>query len=205
MLVLLRPGVLTKDVVKEEIMTGLEGGAQILVMCHVQKCPVFEVEVRQAPNELQQIMRRLPVFCYAPDNDASCVMSMLEQMHFPDWKPVANKAKTFRRNESPLVLHLFQRADEDEDVQSALQTIANVTSPSSVNAGYFGYEFFKDGGLVILQDKMMNFGSVPAVAETACRAVANLAQCCGQHAGEVVQFNNLNVVFIIYNYVFIII
>eukprot|EP00392_Amoebophrya_sp_AT5.2_P008932 g8960.t1 len=187
MLVLLRPDVLMKDVVKEEIQTGLEGGAQVLMMCHVQKCPVFEMEVRKAPAELQAIMRRLPVFCYSPDNDASCVTSMLDQMHFPDWKPVANKAKTFRRNENPLVLHLFQRADEDEDVQNAFQTVANVTSPSSVNSGFFGYDFYKDGGLVILQDKLMNYSSIPAIAEAGLRAIANMAQCCGAHAGEVTE------------------
>lgn len=172
-LVLLRTDCLTKDVVKEEIMTGLAGGAQILVMCHIAKTPMLELEVKKAPSELQKVMSRLPVFCYSPDQDKACVFTMLEHMSFPDWKPTANASKTFRKNENPLVVYLFQRCEEDDDLQNALQCIANVTSPSCTNADSFGQTFVKDDGLSILAEKFGNMLSVPAVCEVGCRVVAN--------------------------------
>jgi len=186
-LVLLKADCLTKDIVQQEINMGVEGGAQILVMCHIAKTPLLELEVKKAPADIAKQMRRLPVFAYSPDNDASCVTRMLDQMFFPDWKPVANKAKTFRKNENPLVLYLFQKCEDEEECANALQAIANVTSPSSVHAEDFGYDFYKDGGLVILQERFANFGTVPMVCEAAARCVANISSCTGSHSGEVTE------------------
>ena len=75
----------------------------------------------------------------------------------------------------PLVMHLFQKCDDDVECASALQAMANVTSPSSVAGPLVANEFYRDGGLQILKERISNFASVPNICENAMRCVANLA------------------------------
>jgi hypothetical protein len=187
MIVLLRPDTLTKPDVKEELLKAVEGASQVLVMCHINQAPMVETEVKKASPELQKVMSRLPIFCYSPDSDASCVMQLLERMYFPDWKPTANKSTTFRKNENPLVQYLFQKCEDDVECANALQAIANVTSPSSTNAADYQHSFYRDGGLVILGERLSNFGSVAPICEAGCRVIANLAAGGCESSVECVQ------------------
>jgi len=58
-----------------------------------------------------------------------------------------------------------------------MQALANMVSPMSRSAENTRTQFLRDGGLEVLQERFQQFTAVPAVAEVACRCVANLAHC----------------------------
>jgi hypothetical protein len=182
---LLRQDCLVRPEVKDEISQAVEGGAQVLVMSHAANAPMLEVEVKKAAADVQAVMSRLPVFTFVPEFESTSVCTLLDRMYFPDWKPLANKSTTFRKNENPMVMCLFQKCEEEAECQQALQALCNTTSPSSVNASDTSAAFFRDGGLVILKEKLENFGAVAPVCENVCRLVANICQSGGNLKEEI--------------------
>lgn len=101
--------------------------------------------------------------------------------------PCRPKLLNYLYHDIVLIKLFLQQCEDDTDCANALQAISNVTSPSSTNASEIGMEFFKDGGLKILQERFEAFGSLAPVCEAACRLLANLSMNCGSVSAELTE------------------
>jgi hypothetical protein len=179
-LILLQEDCLTNKEVQEEILAGANEGAQIMVMCNIDKCPMLEREVKKAKEEVQAYVSRPCVIEYWADCDATCCVKLLELLSFPQdansKRPVPNKEVTFRKRDNAAVLYFYRQCDEDTECAEAFQTLANMVSPSCRSASSSSEAFLRDGGMEILQERMTQYMAVPIVQEACCRSVASLAQ-----------------------------
>ncbi|KAF4658988.1 hypothetical protein FOL47_007767, partial [Perkinsus chesapeaki] len=175
--VILTPNVFENPQVQKDLLEATEAGSSIVLLSDVTTTAEMLSEIKKAPENIKPALSRPNCVAYWKHCDAACSVDLLSLLTFPDWRPQAARSTILAvQGFSPLVRYLFQNCDEDEETAIAFRCLANCTSPSTLNGARVRKSFAREGGIDILAEKFQQFMSVPAVAENACRAVANLAQ-----------------------------
>jgi hypothetical protein len=82
-LLLLSENCLKESTPREDLISGAESGAQVLVMTHLCGTPSLEAERKKGPVQVQAVLSRPPVIEYWKKCDSACCVKLLELLAFP--------------------------------------------------------------------------------------------------------------------------